>query len=449
MKDLVERAVHFATQAHRRIDQRRKYTSQLVEVHLKAVASTVAEVTADPAMIAAAWLHDVVEDTPATLDDIEREFGRDVRVLVAELTDISRTTDGNRAKRKALDREHLSRASPRGKTIKLADLIDNCPDICKHDARFGRTFLTEMGALLAVLGEGDSKLLERARRVHRKWAERLGVAPTAAEPETSDGLMSDWDREFRGSQTLRLFARVFVASDIAEPLRSFDEARSMAGVAALVEDDSLPVVGVRARGRVVAYLAAVDAHRAGDTCGAARREFASNQVVDGHAPISVVIDALTHHDACFVRVLGEVNGFITRAEMQNPIVRMWLFGIITFVEIQMHERIRELWTEEEWTAKLSRGRLKKARELRDERLRRGEPCELVDCLQLADRAQLLNEDEGQRTAFGFASKGAAERVAKELQSLRNKLAHSQDIVKHDWTPIARMARRIEMLDFDR
>ena len=71
----MHRAREFATQAHRRIDQRRKYSKQAYEVHLKAVADLVASVTDDQEMIAAAWLHDTVEDTPATLGDIEREFG--------------------------------------------------------------------------------------------------------------------------------------------------------------------------------------------------------------------------------------------------------------------------------------------------------------------------------------------------------------------------------------
>jgi hypothetical protein len=49
-------------------------------VHLKAVADLVAGVTDDPEMIAAAWLYDVVEDTPITLDDVAREFGGAVRL---------------------------------------------------------------------------------------------------------------------------------------------------------------------------------------------------------------------------------------------------------------------------------------------------------------------------------------------------------------------------------
>ena len=75
MSDLVDRARKYATEAHQRINQRRKYNNAPYDVHLSAVAKLVASVTDDEEMIAAAWLHDTVEDTRATLDDIETEFG--------------------------------------------------------------------------------------------------------------------------------------------------------------------------------------------------------------------------------------------------------------------------------------------------------------------------------------------------------------------------------------
>jgi hypothetical protein len=53
------------------------------------------------------------------------------------------------------------------------------------------------------------------------------------------------------------------------------------------------------------------------------------------------------------------------------------------------------------------------------------------------------QDADQRAAFGFETKGAAQQVVKDLESLRNNLAHAQDIVTHDWPQIARLARRIE------
>ena len=129
---LVEQARVFAVQAHRRIRHVRKYTQQPYDIHLRSVARLVEEVTDDPEMVAAAWLHDIVEDTTVTFQDLEQEFGAGVTHLVTELTDVSKPGDGNRFTRKAIDRDHTAQASPRAKTIKLADLIDNCTDICRR-----------------------------------------------------------------------------------------------------------------------------------------------------------------------------------------------------------------------------------------------------------------------------------------------------------------------------
>jgi hypothetical protein len=108
MHDLVDQAHRYAVEAHSRINHRRKYSSAPYDVHLKNVAEIVASVTADPEMISAAWLHDVIEDTPASFLDLEREFSRELADLVSEVTDVSRTSDGNRATRKAIDRAHLA-----------------------------------------------------------------------------------------------------------------------------------------------------------------------------------------------------------------------------------------------------------------------------------------------------------------------------------------------------
>ena len=78
-----------------------------------------------------------------------------------------------------------------------------------------------------------------------------------------------------------------------------------------------------------------------------------------------------------------------------------------------------------------------------ERQRRGQLCELIDCLQLADKGQILLQDAVVLRSFGFDSRAAGKRVLRELQSLRNNLAHAQDIVTHDWAQIARLTRRLD------
>jgi len=154
--DIVQRALRFATVAHG--DQKRKYTGEPYIVHPIEVMEIVKTVPHDDAMLVAALLHDVVEDTDVTIEEIEDLFGGDVAELVGFLTDVSKPEDGNRKFRKGLDREHSAKAPARAQTVKLADLISNSRDILKNDPSFAKVYLHEKSLLLEVLALGDQTL---------------------------------------------------------------------------------------------------------------------------------------------------------------------------------------------------------------------------------------------------------------------------------------------------
>ncbi len=169
----IEQAADFAKAAHESIDQRRKYTNEPYIVHPARVAEIVASVTDDESMICAAWLHDVVEDTPITLTDIRNRFGDDVAHLVDGLTNVSKPEDGNRQTRVAIDRNHSAGTDSRTKTIKLADLIANLDGVVEQNAGFARKYLAEKELLLAVLGDGHPKLVERVGEIIQLEREKL------------------------------------------------------------------------------------------------------------------------------------------------------------------------------------------------------------------------------------------------------------------------------------
>lgn len=162
--EIVEKARVFATAAHAAAAQLRKYTNEPYIVHPREVARIVGTVPHSYEMLAAAWLHDVVEDTGVTLEVIRAEFGNDVADLVGWLTDVSRPEQGNRATRKAIDRAHSAMAPKDAQTIKLADLISNTRSIMEHDEKFAKTYLEEKRLLLAVMNKGDAELLAEARK---------------------------------------------------------------------------------------------------------------------------------------------------------------------------------------------------------------------------------------------------------------------------------------------
>jgi hypothetical protein len=437
MSTLVNTVICFATEAHQRIDHRRKYSNQPYAVHLERVAKTVASVTDSEEMIAAAWLHDVVEDTPATLDDIERNFGSSIASLVRELTDVSKPSDGNRAVRKSIDREYLAQASDRAQTVKLADLIDNCTDITKHDAAFARVFLDEMGALLDVLTKGDEGLMRRAHKTMEKCNTRI----RKLQDDTSNIELGQSDDIAFESHLKRQYNDIFTAKDIAEPLLSFDADTSVARVQKLCGEHRLPVATVRIDGEVKGYLALnnISGKR---ICGSASRPFSSDQVISGDAGFAEVIHVLTRHDYCFVSLLGQIQGVIGREDTNKPYMRMWLFGIITLTEMRITEVVKKHFDLNEWQNLIPKARLEAAKAMQLEKVRINQQSELIDCLQLADKGLLLINDAELLSRLGFSSKSAAKKVVKQFQSLRNNLAHSQDISTYDWAQIARISVRM-------
>lgn len=144
--------------------QTRKYTGEPYWYHLWNVAKMVQVVTGgDAEMMAAALLHDVVEDTSATFEDLRnRGFSKRTIDIVRSVTDVSKPEDGNRAERKALDRMNVAKGHPDAKTVKLADLIDNSVNIVYYDPKFAKVYMEEKRLLMEVLEEGNKNLYKVA-----------------------------------------------------------------------------------------------------------------------------------------------------------------------------------------------------------------------------------------------------------------------------------------------
>lgn len=152
----IEKAQRWAARGHKGVE--RRYTGLPYIVHPEAVAEIVSQLTDDPDVIAAAWLHDVVEDVEdVSFGDIHREFNHKIAEYVYEVTKISRPKDGNRAARVRLDEDHYARASKWGKVIKLADCIHNLPTMIRDnpDPAF---YVREKKSLLRVIRDGSPLL---------------------------------------------------------------------------------------------------------------------------------------------------------------------------------------------------------------------------------------------------------------------------------------------------
>ncbi|MHB8952090.1 MAG: hypothetical protein ACYC4U_03865 [Pirellulaceae bacterium] len=237
----------------------------------------------------------------------------------------------------------------------------------------------------------------------------------------------------------RIFTEGFTARDIAEPLVSFDVCTPSAEAAEIMRCRSFDAVGVRRGGVVIGYVERNDL--CGPTCGERVRPIIA-PIADS-ASLADVVLGLASAPHLFVRVLGAVGGIITKADLQKPPVRMWLFGMVTLMEMRATRLIELQCGDGNWKEYLSEARLRKAEALLEERKRRNQDLALMDCLQISDKGQIIARHEELRRLTHMQSRREAEQAIKMLESLRNNLAHSQDILSTDWQTIVGLCRDIE------
>ena len=248
----------------------------------------------------------------------------------------------------------------------------------------------------------------------------------------------DWNATTIDSMR-RVFTEGFTARDIAEPLLSVDATMPADELRQWMQQRGLRVVGVRREGHVVGFVECDEVP--GASCSETIRPFDSP--VADTTPLPDVVLRLSTIPYLFVRVLGTVGGIITRHDLEKPPVRMWLFGMITLLEMRATRLIQTQCPDESWKQYLSSSRLEKSQQLRDERKRRGQNVGLLDCLQITDKGQIISKHDELRQLTRFTSRRQVEQAMKMLESLRNNLAHSQDIISCDWEIIVGLSRDLD------
>jgi guanosine-3',5'-bis(diphosphate) 3'-pyrophosphohydrolase len=171
MDDILNTVYQFAENAH--AGQQRKYTPDPYIVHPVRVMETCRVHEHDMPVLAAALLHDVIEDTavgPEALSEFlhsamsRHDASRTFRIVI-ELTDVyvkQAYPHFNRRRRKDMELERLSEISADAQTVKYADILDNVKEITSSDPGFAPRYLKECRAILKKLDKGNPNLRDEA-----------------------------------------------------------------------------------------------------------------------------------------------------------------------------------------------------------------------------------------------------------------------------------------------
>ena len=242
-----------------------------------------------------------------------------------------------------------------------------------------------------------------------------------------------------------IIEHTFAARDIAELLVSFDDTQDAEQILSFMKRVDYDVVGVKKDGHVAGY-----AHRDKLKNGNLADHivmFESSDVVHELSGLADVFPRLVEPSSrVFVSRANSVWGIITRGDLQKAPVRMYLFALVSLIEMQTLRVIQEYLPDEEtWCAKLPPGRVGKAQKGLKNRRQRNEGVSLAECLEFSDKITIVENTPEIWSRLGFESRDKAGDTFKELKHLRNDLAHGQDILAGRWPGLFELAREAENL----
>lgn len=171
----------------------------------------------------------------------------------------------------------------------------------------------------------------------------------------------------------------------------------------------------------------------------------AEDLISDATQLADLFTVLRKKERAFVLIGPSVRGIVTRSDLNKPPVRIYLFGLISLLEMHMQFWVNFAYPAESWKEQFSGNRLAAAKELQDERRKRDEAVTLLDCTQFCDKASLLVGKLDLITKLNLASKNKARSFFGRAERHRNDLAHSQLDLAHgtSWELIIELVEKIE------
>lgn len=155
--------------------------------------------------------------------------------------------------------------------------------------------------------------------------------------------------------------------------------------------------------------------------------FNLNLVVTDSTPLHKLIQLLSKNSFLFVMHGNTVNGIITIADINKPIVRLYLFSAISLLEMHMNFWINEYYKSESWRTILKPDRLDDAEKQLDSRKHNNSSLSLLMCLQFSDKREILCSNKEFLKDFNFSVAGF-NKLFERAGRIRDQLAHSQESI---------------------
>lgn len=242
-----------------------------------------------------------------------------------------------------------------------------------------------------------------------------------------------------------MFEREVTVRSIYEPLKSCLAQENADEMRKLLSQRGFDVAGVKEPDTdTITRFVTAAALSEGGTVDQYAQAIPIASLISDAAPLAEIFSILGSKEYAFVLVGDAIAGIITRADLNKPPARIYLFAIISLFEMHLTFWIRREFGNS-WQNCLKQERLTEAAKLFEERRKRGQELDMCECIQFCDRRVILVGNENLSRLFAIKNPKHGEKIFRRIESLRNLLAHGQPNLDEDysWKELSEVVRWME------
>jgi hypothetical protein len=164
------------------------------------------------------------------------------------------------------------------------------------------------------------------------------------------------------------------------------------------------------------------------------KHITTDLLISDSTPLAEIFSVLSDKNFALVVYGNHVTGIITKADINKPPIRVYIFGMVSLFEMHLNSWITYFYRNDSWINEIPEQRLTEARETYNQRKGKNQELSLLECIQLCDKRDLLSKSNEFLRAFDL-SRNYFDSFVKKVEKIRNDLAHSQNsiIASLEWT----------------
>jgi len=235
---------------------------------------------------------------------------------------------------------------------------------------------------------------------------------------------------------------------IAEELECRDSSDDASVVRAYMEQRDFDLMGIKCQGNVCGYVTRSNLREG--SCSDYQQPFQLTEIIADSTPLIELFQLLRDRPSVFVLTRNRIHSIVTHGDLQKAPVRMFLFGLITLLEMHFLRFIRSRYPNDSWKELLTSGdegknQLKSARSLFSRKQKRNEEIDLAECLYFKGKALVILHTSQILEKLSVTSE-QFQAFIEPANELRNNLAHGSDMAHNlSWPQVVDLASEVERL----